>query len=380
MNNEIPKPEGSYISYFSNLVKANGGINLAQGIPGFQPPEGLRQSLSSIVNNNVHQYAPGVGNFKLISLLQQNYSRYFEVEKENFLVVQGATEALSLIYTYLVQKLTRNFSVLSFDPAYESYSQLPKIFGQQFIGFPLDDNFSFNPSDFKDAITNNNVKVVFISSPGNPYGKIWSKKEVETLVDLAHTLNFYLIFDGVYKELYFDNPPYIPLEFKSPNIFYVNSFSKMLCITGWRVGYLYAHKEHRNGLRSIHDYIGLCAPSVLQEALAGYLENNDFGIDFVQGFRDDVKQNFNNLSKVLIELGFQIPLINGGCFIWSKLPSKFDSGFNFAHSLYQEVGVAIIPGEHFSANHKSWVRFNIARPAQEIQKAAELITQFLRNS
>jgi len=30
------KPDGSYISYFSNLVKVKGGINLAQGIPGYQ--------------------------------------------------------------------------------------------------------------------------------------------------------------------------------------------------------------------------------------------------------------------------------------------------------------------------------------------------------
>lgn len=376
----IPKPEGSYISYFSNLVKLNGGINLAQGIPGFQPPEELREAVGSIINDDIHQYAPGVGSYKLLNILHENYSKRFDLKADNFLIVQGATEAISLIYTYLVKKLNGNFSALSFEPAYESYSNLPKIFGQRYIDFPLDDNYSFNPQELKDTIKKGDVKVVFISSPGNPYGKSWSKDEVCTLIGMANELGFYLIFDGVYKELFFDTTPYIPLEHNTPNVFYVNSFSKMLCITGWRIGYLYAHEEHRKELRSIHDYIGLSASSILQHALANYLENNSFGEDFVKGLRDNVKLNFNFLRNKLIGLGFLVPPISGGCFVWAKLPKGNNSGFDFAYELYQKVGVAIIPGEHFSKRHTDWVRLNIARPKQEIVEAATLLSKFIEKS
>ena len=51
------KPKGSFISYMSNLVKQQGGINLAQGIPGFNPPIELLDILERIVKDNVHQYA-----------------------------------------------------------------------------------------------------------------------------------------------------------------------------------------------------------------------------------------------------------------------------------------------------------------------------------
>ncbi|GEM_PF-2165768 len=43
------KPNGSYISYFSNLVKIKGGINLAQGIPGYQPTVELINLLGAMV-------------------------------------------------------------------------------------------------------------------------------------------------------------------------------------------------------------------------------------------------------------------------------------------------------------------------------------------
>jgi aspartate/methionine/tyrosine aminotransferase len=370
------KPTGSYISFFSNLVKEKGGVNLAQGIPGFQPPEKLLKSLSNTIYDNVHQYAPSVGDYKLLDLLGKHYSQRFEVDVNNFLVVQGATEALSLIYTYLFQKLNGNFSVLSFEPAYESYSQLPAIFGQEFVNFSLNKYFSFDLDSLKEKIVAENVKIVFLSSPGNPFGKIWSKVELETLVNLSHDLEFYIIFDAVYKELYFESPPHIPLGYNSPNVFYVSSFSKMFCITGWRIGYLYAHESHREAIRSIHDYIGLCAPSLLQRAIADYFEDNSFGEDFLDSFRRNVNQGFDILSEALKQNGFYIPPIKGGCFIWAKLPEGITDGFQFAYSLYQNTGVAIIPGEHFSPNCISWVRFNIARPMEEIEKAANLIVNF----
>lgn len=373
----MQKPEGSYISYFSNLVKLKGGINLAQGIPGFQPPKELKESLLSIVDKDIHQYAPGIGNFDLIKTLNDFYSRRFELDAENFLIVQGATEAISLIYTYLFRKLSEDFTALSFEPAYESYSQLPKIFGHKYIDYQLNEKFSFCRDELKETILANNVKIVFVSSPGNPFGKIWSNDEMDQLVSMANELNFYLIFDGVYKDLFFEKEPFIPLHSISRNVFYVNSFSKMLCITGWRIGYLYSHSDHRKGLRSIHDYIGLSAPSVLQEALVIYLRDNNFGKAFVHQFREDVKRNFNYLSENLANLSFMIPPIDGGCFIWAKLPAEFDSGFEFAYQLYQNKGVAIIPGEHFSKNHSSWVRLNIARPFHEIDEATKRIANFI---
>lgn len=380
MNHQVEKPQGSYISYFSNLVKANGGINLAQGIPGFQPPIELLTYLAEILNQNVHQYAPGIGNFNLITTIHRHYSAKYDLERDNFLIVQGATEALSLIFIYLQKLIGKPFGVLSFNPAYESYSQLPAIFGQHYIDFPLNENFTFSIDELENSIRNNGVKLIFISSPGNPFGKIWSKSEVDQLVELAVRYDAYLVFDAVYSELYFSNPPYLPLEIRSPNIFYVNSFSKMFSITGWRIGYLYSHEVHRMGIRAVHDYTGLCAPSVMQEALFRFLSACNYGQSYLEQFRGNVLANFTTLSKCLSQLNFYLPPIHGGCFIWAKLPEEHTEGFEFALNLYKSAGVAVIPGEHFSSKHTNWVRLNLARPQQEIGQAIDLLTRFIKKN
>jgi len=367
------KPAGSLISYFSNLVKTNGGINLAQGIPGFQPPIELIEILKQTADSNIHQYAPGIGNFNLLNQLSTTYN----VELDNLLVVQGATEGLSLIYTYLLKKLKGNFAVMAIEPAYESYSQLPAIFGQKFVGF-TPSNGNIDLTEFRKKVVDNNIRVVFIASPGNPYGIVLAEREINAILKMAEELGFYVVLDMVYRELYFETKPYLPILGKSQNLFYVNSFSKSLCITGWRVGYVIASTDNMVGLRAIHDYIGLCAPSLLQEALAQFLIQNDNGNAFIANFRENIKSNFILMSQGLKELGFQIPPTHGGCFVWSKLPAEIPDGFSFANELYSKTKVAIIPGEHFGQNYSSWVRLNIARETKEVEVGLAHISKFVK--
>ncbi len=368
------KPTGSLISYFSNLVKTEGGINLAQGIPGFQPPSELTNALAKFATQNVHQYAPGIGNTKLLDLLSQVYS----VSVNNLLIIQGATEGLSLVYTLALQKYGSNFSTLAFSPAYECYSQLPRIFGQNYVNFAID-KLQNDFDELISVIQNNRVKLVFLASPGNPHGRIHSKGEVERLLNLAEEFDFYLILDMVYKDLYFENPPFTPPIAQSDNLFYVNSFSKKLCITGWRLGYIISSAKRMVELRAIHDYIGLCAPSVLQESLAFYLANNGNGQQYISELRTGVLQNFNLSCIQLEKIGFTIPQTGGGCFIWAQLPPKHNDGFKFALELYKSHRVAIIPGEHFDPNCSNRVRINIARERDEVLLGLRGIEEFIAN-
>ncbi|MDA3955062.1 MAG: pyridoxal phosphate-dependent aminotransferase [Bacteroidales bacterium] len=376
MQNKYRKPIGSYIGFMSNKVKTYGGINLAQGIPGFDPPKELTDILSEIAGNKIHQYAPGNGNNELLDLLLNKYKKEFPFTKDDFLILQGATEALSLLYTYFNKIIPKPFAALAFDPVYESYKYLPEIFNTDFVPFSFEKDSSIEFGKLERTIVKNNVKVIFLGSPGNPFGKIWTKQEINSLLELSKLLNIYIVLDAVYKELYFDEKPYIPLEQFDSNIFYTNSFSKIFSITGWRVGYLIAHKDHMQKIKSIHDYTGLCASSVLQQALVEYLKKYDFGNDYILNLRNKLKDSYYHLSSELEKLGFEIPETKGGYFVWAKLPEKYSEGFKFAIDLYDQQKVAVIPGEHFSDNATNYIRLNIAREKSEVEEGIKRIKKF----
>ncbi len=365
--------KGSLIGYMSNMVKTQGGINLAQGIPAFSPPAELLSLLSEFATNpNFHQYAPGKGNVQLLDLLSEHYNK----PKDDFLIVNGATESISTIFTYLTRKHP-NCSVLAFDPIYESYKHLSRIFNNDF--FTVDASAEICFDEIRQTIEQHNVKIIFLAIPGNPLGKIWTEQQIKTLMQIADDYGAYLIIDAVYSDLYFYEKPYYPIHEMGKNVFYVNAFSKKLSITGWRLGYILSSKEHMEGLMDIHDYIGLSSPTVLQEALAKYLQEYDFGKEYCASLRQKLKANYELMQEQLSNLGFEVVQAQGGYFIWCKLPQKFQCGLDFALELYKQTKVAVVPGIHFSDSGKQMIRINIARSDEEIAEAIGKITEFLRN-
>lgn len=364
----------SYISLMSNKVKTYGGINLAQGLPGFAPPEELIDILNWISSENIHQYAPSNGNIKLVGLLKEKYSPYTE---ENIMVTNGATEAISLIFTYLNNIMPKNRTALGFDPVYESFSRLPDIFGRKYVSFSLEKDFSVDLEKLEKTVVENKVGLIFVNSPGNPYGRIWTEKEFMQLKEISEKHKVFVLADCVYSEIFFNKKPFQPL-FESEYFFYVNSFSKLLSVTGWRVGYLICSKKHMTDMRLIHDYTGLSSPSILQEAIALYLDKYDFGKKYVTGLRKKMRTSFELLSGKLNDCGFEIPNIEGGYFIWAKLPKGFNDCLKFSMDLYDTKKVATVPGIHFSDEGKKFVRFNIARPVEEIEEAGKKIKEFVK--
>jgi methionine aminotransferase len=377
--NKYRQPEGSLISFFSNKVKQYGGINLAQGIPGYSPPAELLEILSEIsLRKDIHQYAPGTGNKRLVEQICKHYG-ITKCSPDTLLIVQGATEAITLLYIYLKKITHGGFSVLAFDPVYETYNNLPAIFGDKFISQPYtkDNQIDFEQLEYN--IENNEIKLMFLNSPGNPYGRTFTQEEIDKVSELSEKYRFYIIADAVYRDLYFSQPPIIPYFDRNDRIFYVNSFSKSLSITGWRIGYLICSENHMAKIRSVHDYTGLSVSSVLQEAVATYLEKHLYGKTYTEEVRQKLIAAYQQYKPALEMMGFDVPDSEGGYFIWARLPEQYFDDFRFAIDLYEEKKVAIIPGRHFSPSRKDYVRFNIAREKDELDRGLEKIREFTAN-
>jgi aspartate/methionine/tyrosine aminotransferase len=380
----MKKPLGSLISYFSSLTAKQGGINMAQGKPGFSPPPELLRLLrekSKIMP--LHQYAPGNGHPGLLDLLASRYSEYSVLGDENLVIVQGATEGIFLTLFYLNTILPPPYSILSFDPVYESYPELARFLSKPFIYQDLEPDLSLNFKKLERSIKNKNVKIVLLASPGNPLGKIWSKAEMMEMIELSGKLDFYLVFDGVYMDIHFYQPAFNPLETAAPflegsRLFYVSSFSKMLSITGWRIGFVIADPNHMKRIRAIHDYTGLSAPNLFQVAIAEYWKRNDFGRKYLDSVRCQCREAFALMKASLEKLGFQVPGIQGGYFLWARLPGKYSDGFRFSLDLLEREKVGVVPGENFSLTRHDHIRINIATELPVIRQGINGIESFCR--
>ena len=112
------------------------------------------------------------------------------------------------------------------------------------------------------------------------------------------------------------------------------------------------------------------------ESYCKFLFKYNFGTQYASEIRKKLKESYDLLLPELLKLGFKVPDIQGGYFIWSELPDRFEDGFRFAIDLYEQEQVAVIPWIHFSKDGKHNVRFNVARPVDEIKLAIEKIKRF----
>ncbi len=261
----------SWISYFSNLVKQYGGINLAQGIPGFQPPVELMKSLQENAIKAHHQYAPGLGNLELRKHIDEAYKDKISSDFK-YMMTNGATEAIQLLYLYLNESV-ENLKTAAFSPTYESYIHLPKIYGNDFKSLSV--NSHDLCQDIKNFFNEYQPKLFFVNTPGNPYGRCLNKEEFDCLIATAEQNNCYLIIDAVYNEFYFqETAPYYPFENFGSNVFYVNSFSKQFSITGWRTGYFFAHQSHFRLMLSVSFTSSHCRFSKQQRSCRSIHQRN----------------------------------------------------------------------------------------------------------
>lgn len=370
----------SWIARMSNKVKFGGGINLAQGMPGFNPPDQLLRDLNELCFKPVHQYPPGNGHPELLSQICESYKGVAQIDPDEALIVQGATEGVSLVYTYMMHRFGNSWSSLAFDPVYESYNQLPKVFNMGQVKVPFKEGGEIDKTFIEKQIVEHAVKLIFVNSPGNPYGKIWTKAEFDWLFELADKYDFFILLDAVYKDMYFGKSiPYQPFAIKRDRLFYINSFSKMLSITGWRVGYLITEKSIMSEIRAIHDYTGLCAPSILQYAISDYLAKSNYAEEYIEVIRNKLSENYLFMTNELEQLGFSVEQSGGGYFIWCRLPENLDNGLDFSLNLYDKQKVAVVPGIHFSSESKYWIRINIAREKKELVQAVFRIGKYIKN-
>jgi aspartate/methionine/tyrosine aminotransferase len=130
-------------------------------------------------------------------------------------------------------------------------------------------------------------------------------------------------------------------------------------------------------IRAIHDYVGLCAPALFQEAIYQYLSNHNLAADYTAGLRRECFKHFLYLKGELEKMSFFIPESGGGYFLWARLPQPFQDGYHFARQLLEKTGVGVVPGENFSPRSDNYIRLNFTVNQSLLSQAVHLLGEFL---
>jgi aminotransferase len=385
-------PMSRSLNYFQESViremtrKAieNNAINLSQGMPDFSPPVELIEGIKNGLNKDVHQYTVTYGRVDLREKIAEKIQKYNNINVDPYqelTITCGASEAIA---ASLFAITNPGDEILIFEPWYENYVPITYLAqGKPVFASLSDETYQLDEEMLKSNI-NAKTKAIMLNSPHNPTGKVFSPKDLNTISDLCIDHDILVITDEIYEHIIYDDLKHQSIgSFDSMHdkTITISGFSKTFSITGWRIGYVSATKELMDGIRKVHDYLTVAAPSLLQYAV---LKSFTLDSSYFEDLVDRYQTNRNFLYNELTKLGMSVFKPQGAYYMFADI-SPFDmDDKEFANFLVKDNGVAVVPGSSFFSSKNTdknrgsnYVRFSFSQKLETLKNAVDRIKQKL---
>jgi aminotransferase len=370
--------------------KVPGTISLGQGIPSFGTPAFITDAVRDALKNDerIGKYSlqPGLPDLKEEIANYLRWKKGISVDPERELFVScGAMEALAAGIATVVD---RGDEVLVPTPNYASHIE-QVLFAEGtpvFVPLMEEQGWKLDVDGFAKAVTKK-TRAIIICNPMNPTGAVFSEADVMKIAMLALEKDLYIIADEAYDFLIYDNLAHLSFasipELKG-RLMSAFSFSKMYCMTGWRVGFMYASPKIIDQVLKVHDAFAICAPTISQFAALAALkatkgqdgEGDRFINILVHALDDRRKLTCSRLDRLGFLFSYQKP--GGAYYVFPRIEGTPMTSMELALRLLYEAKVISIPGNGFGPSGEGHIRFSFGGTEDEINKAFDRIEEWAR--
>ncbi len=390
-------------------------ISLAQGIPSFDTPAGIKRRVQRALDRGVvakYSLSPGLPELReLIEISLARENMYYDWQKE-IIVTAGSIEGITAAILAITNP---GDEIIIPEPTYTSYREVILLAGCQPIFVPLDESkgWTFQLDRYEKAITPK-TKAIFYCNPNNPTGTIYSQEQLFSLAQLAEKHNLFLISDEVYKDFIFSDSfqqthshksVYKSGNLKKEKIFSlaeiprwrrrvirIFSFSKVYAMTGWRIGYIHSDESVIKEILKVHDSLVTCAPVISQYAAMGALEMAGKEVTYFNRQyarrRDLICRRLDKLSHIFSYVRpkstyYVFPRLKPTVIkFFPEIKSRGEviDSWQFALALLDKIQVAVVPGVAFGQNGEGHIRLSFGRSEKDINEAFDRMEELFFNT
>lgn len=273
------------------LARLPGVLDLGQGWPDFGANTVAREAASQAILSDddpkSNQYSPPPGAPMLVHAVERYYRATGSVnasdERNECVVTTSATEAL---YTCMQTLIDPGDEVVFIEPFFPWYIAHCKIFGakvrtvrlKQAVGANGEPMFKLAMEDLRAAFEagKGKVKCFIFNAPHNPTGVVFNAQELTQIAKLCVEFDVLILADEVYERCTFSEQKMTRIaDVDIPGVknrtLTIGTASKLLNLSGWRVGWIVGPTVLIEALRTMHSYATFCAPTPLQLGVAAAL-------------------------------------------------------------------------------------------------------------
>ena len=351
-----------------------GSISLGLGEPDFPTPEVVRRAAISFIEEGRIGYTTNAGLLELRQRIADyhNDGAGARFTPDSVCTTNGAEEALFVVIMALAGP---GDEVLLPNPAYIAYPAIAEIAGANstFYRMPAEQGFAFDRESFRRAVTGK-TKLVVLVSPSNPTSRVIGRDDLQFIAGCLEGSDIYVVADEIYRELYVDERPSSISEFYSKAIV-ISGLSKMMSMTGWRLGWAAGPQEVIRHVTLMHQYASTCASAISQRA--GIAAFTDEGRKATAEMREELRRRRDVMARA-IDRELKLPYVTGeGAFYIMLNISQFGSSEDLAMRLLEER-VITVPGSAFGSEAEGYLRLSFSIDTALIEEGIRRIAKALR--
>ncbi|MGW1677131.1 pyridoxal phosphate-dependent aminotransferase [Saccharopolyspora sp. NPDC002376] len=360
----------------TELARQNGAVNLGQGFPDTDGPEGMLRVAQEAIANGVNQYSPGMGEPELRAAISEHRAARYGIEhrpEDEVLVTCGATEALTAAMIALVEP---GDEVVLIEPYYDSYPVAIAMAGgvRRTVALRQGEDHRFELDlDALRATVGPQTRALVLNSPHNPTGTVFTDAELAAIAEVCRENDVIAITDEVYEHLLYDGLEHHPLATlpgMAERTLSISSAGKTFNATGWKIGWICGPAELVGAVRAAKQFMTFVGGAPFQPAIAHSLRNE---LDWAEQLRQNMQRKRDRLAEGLTDAGFDVLHSEGTYFICADVrPLGFDDGEQLCRSLPERIGLAAIPVQVFCDNPepaKHLVRFAYCKKDEVLDEA-----------
>lgn len=338
-------------------------VHLERGEIDLSTPSEIVASITQSFLEGKTKYPKSGGELPLkikIAEKLQMQNKIPDIQPDDIVVTMGGQEALNLAFQLFAHKTGGGFSPV-WSVAIENFFPYSNI---TFEEVPLNKDFSINYNLLEQTFKN--IDFFYLNNPQNPSGKVFSKVEIERIVDLCMLYNVFLISDEAYEHIIFDGKIFtsaasVAAEKGFDNVITAYTYSKSFAATGLRVGYAVSKNKKAISLISAAQYTHTAGvPTAIQ---LGLLEAYQVDLSsLIDEFELRRNTLYNGLQKIT---SLQVNKPEGAFYMYPDFSNALIEKGLQPHQMLDvlmESGVIVVPGVAFSkkGHFESYARLSFS--------------------
>lgn len=300
-------------------------LNIGQ--PDIKTPKAFMESIRKF-DSEVLAYAESGGLVQLQDAIAKYFSRFdMNIERKDVLITNGGSEALSMVYTCL---LDHGDEVLVPEPFYTNYQTFISAAGGKVVPITTnaEEGYRYAFADRIEKVITDKSRAISLVNPGNPTGTILTRDEMQIIADVAKKHDLWIIADEVYREFAYDGremTSFGQLEDVKDRVIIIDSVSKRFSACGARIGCIVSKNEElmANAMKLAQGR--LCCPTLDMIGATALYELDP-------SYFNDVRAEYESRRDAVYDEIMKIPGVvcqkpGGAFYIMVKLPVESSEDF-----------------------------------------------------